>query len=92
VPVLARLNIAKVHQRDVHIVIGPAFGFRVTGEKGLIASYDPSLIAGGGVTLGNAIVQVRYERGLRNIAIGAGPLGGGVWRNRAFILSAGLLI
>ena len=92
IPLLARVNVAKIHGREIHVVVGPSLGIRVTGGKGLISTYDPALVAGGGVTLGNAIIQLRYERGLHNLAIGDGPLGGGVWRNRAFILTAALLI
>lgn len=96
VPVLARVTVGSLWRRDVHITAGPAFGLRIgakdvatnAGLGSLVKRFDPSFIIGGGMNVGSALIQARYEWSLQNIANGPGLLGSGTMKNHAFQIAA----
>jgi Outer membrane protein beta-barrel domain len=76
IPVLLRLNAGSGSLSGARLygLAGPSMGFRLKSEFGGIdivdstQGYDVNLVFGGGVELTRFLVEVRYNRGLRNIS------------------------
>lgn len=89
-PVLVRASLGRVGPLNLHVVAGPSFAFRITARDiasntGLgdqVKRFDLGLVVGGGFQIRTYTVELRYERGLTNIARNGGVLGTGTMKNR----------
>ena len=74
IPLLARI---KLGDTPAHLLVGPSFGFRTKAEvdfegdtqdiKDDVESTDVGLVTGVAVNVGPAVVDARYNWGLRNL-------------------------
>lgn len=80
IPILARINIGTESRNGISVygLVGPAFDILLKAKqndfdiKDNYESLDIGLIIGGGIEITRLLIELQYNKGLRNVAKGSG--------------------